>query len=350
MNMTMMLKHVKTVVLAVLLGLIFSGVAFAATYTLKLAHSNPERDYSHLHSPLVVFKNEVERRTGGNVTVTLYPNGTLGSQKAMLEQLQRGLIQGVSISEGGVVPFYPDLAVLSIPYLFRENDVAYEVLDGPFGQFLIEDMTKKTGLRPLAWGEDAGFRHFTSSKRPIKEPADLQGMKIRTMPVPAHIEMVKALGGIPTPVSWSELYTALQTTVADGQENPIGNIRVARLDEVQKHLVLDGHLYSVVAIFINNKWLQSLPAEYRQAIMMAGRIAAQSTRYLSRVNENIDLEYLKGKGMSVYAPTATEKDAFKQATQAPVIEFLKKSLNPEIVDRIMQETKAAEVKLGYVQK
>lgn len=330
-------------------GLCFGAVvsAPAAEYTMKLAHSNPEKDYSHLHSPLVVFKNEVERRTGGHVKVIIYPNGTLGTQKAMLEQLIRGVIQAVSISEGGVAPFYPDIAALSIPYLFKEPDIAYEVLDGPLGDWFKEDMAKKVGIRPLAWGEDGGFRHFTDSKRMIKNPADMRGMKIRTMPVPAHLEMVKALGASPTPVSWSELYTALQTAVADGQENPIANIRIARLDEVQKYLTLDGHLYSVVAIFVNEKWFQSLPPEYRQAILRSARIAAQVTRYLSRVNENIDLDYLRSKGMQVYAPTAEEKAQFQEATREPVLRVLKENVDSALVDRVLEETAKAEKKLGY---
>ncbi len=321
--------------------------AFAAQYELKIAHSNPEKQYSHLHAPLVVFKNEVERRTGGNVKVTIFPNGVLGTQKAMMEQLQRGIIQAVSISEGGIAPFYPNIGVLSIPYLFSEVDIAHEVLDGPFGQFLLNDMVKQTGIRPLAWGEDAGFRHFTNGERVVRTPEDLKGLKIRTMTIPAHIEMVKALGASPTPVAWSELYTALQTAVADGQENPIANIRSARLEEVQKFLTLDGHIYSIIAIFMNDKWLQSLPEEYRQAIMQAGKMTASVTRYISRVNESIDLEYLKSKGMQVYAPTFEEKELFRKITQPAVVKNLKETLDPALIQLLLDETKKAEEKLGY---
>jgi TRAP transporter solute receptor, dctP family len=323
------------------------GLSFAATYEMKLAHSNPERNYSHLHSPLVLFKDEVERRTKGDIKVTIYPNGTLGAQKALMEQLARGIIQSVSISEGGVAPFYPEIAALSIPYLFKEVDIAYEVLDGPLGDFFREDMAKKTGMRPLAWGEDAGFRHLTNSKRAIKTPADIKGMKIRTMPVAAHMEMVKALGGSPTPVSWSELYTALQTKVVDGEENPISNIRNARLEEVQKYLTLDGHLYSFVAIYVNERWFKSLPPDYQRILLTSGKLAAQSTRYLSRINESIDLAYLESKGMEVYAPTAEEKEAFRTAAQAPVIASLKQTLDPALIDKVLEETAKVEKKLGY---
>ena len=135
--------------------------------------------------------------------------------------------------------------------------------------------------------------------------------------------------------------------MADGQENPIANIRIARLDEVQKYLTLDGHLYSVVAIFVNEKWFQSLPSEYRQDILRSGRIAAQVTRYLSRVNESIDLAYLRSKGMQVYAPTAEEKARFQAATREPVLRVLKESVDPALVDRVLEETAKAEKKLGY---
>jgi C4-dicarboxylate-binding protein DctP len=346
----MKLKHLVCCASAVLFAVTACLVpqqAAAAKYELKLAHSNPEKDYSHLHSPLAVFKDEVERRTGGNVTVTLYPNGTLGTQKAMLEQAIRGVIQAVALSEGGIAPFYPEIAALSIPYLFQEVNIAYEVFDGPLGQSLMDGMAKKTGLRPLAWGEDAGFRHFTTSKKEIKTPEDLKGLKIRTMPIPAHLEMVKALGGSPTPVAWSELYTALQTGVVEGQENPICNIRIARLYEVQKYLTLDGHLYSFYSIFVNDKWLQDLPAEYRLAVVESGRIAAMLTRCLSRVNESIDLDFLKKNGMVVYVPTESEKAEFKKRAQEPVIKVLKETLDPALIDRVLMETAKAEKKLGY---
>lgn len=334
---------------AVAVGLTFgaAGIAAAQSFELKLAHSNPEVDHSHLHSPLVLFKTEVERRTGGDVVVTLFPNGTLGKQPALLQQLQQGVIQGVSMSEGGIAPFYPNIAAFSIPYLFSEVDIAYEVLDGEMGDFIKSDMTETTGVRPLAWGEDAGFRNFTSNSRPITKPSDLEGMKVRTMTVPAHMAMVEAMGGSPTAISWTELYTALQTGVAQAQENPVTNIRKARLYEVQENLTLDGHVYSFVSIFVNEAWFQTLPENYQRDILIAGRLAANATRSLSRVNENIDLKFLEEQGMNIYAPTFEEKQAFKDASQAAVIESLKETLGEDLINRVLMATATAEETLGY---
>ncbi len=340
-------KLERAAALALTLAAGMSGAAMAQTYEMKLAHSNPEIQHSHLHSPLVLFKKEVERRTGGDVAVTIFPNGTLGKQPALLQQLKQGVIQAVSMSEGGIAPFYPNIAAFSIPYLFSEVDIAYEVLDGEMGDFIKQDMVATAGVRPLAWGEDAGFRNFTSNSQMIKAPSDLEGMKVRTMTVPAHMAMVEAMGGSPTAISWPELYTALQTGVAEAQENPVTNIRKARLYEVQENLTLDGHVYSFVAIFVNEEWFQTLPESYQRDILLAGQLAADATRSLSRVNENIDLEYLKEQGMEIYAPTFEEKQAFKDASQAAVIDSLKETLGEELIDRVLQATANAEVKLGY---
>ncbi|WP_319405760.1 TRAP transporter substrate-binding protein DctP [uncultured Desulfosarcina sp.] len=319
----------------------------AAKYVLKIGHSNPEQPYSNVSAPWAVFAQEVEKRTGGDVQVKIYANGVLGNQKAMWEQASMGVIQATIMSAGNIAPYYPNIAAISIPYLFLHHDVAWEVFDGPVGDWLRKDMVEKTGMRPLAWCEDAGYRNFTNSKREVRTPADLKGLKIRTMPVPAHMKLVEVTGAKPTPIAWSELYSALQTKVVDGEENPISTIKLARLYEVQKYLTLDGHLYGAISIYLNDKWFQELPKEYQAAIIKAGEIAKVAARGICRINESIDLEFLKSKGMEVYAPTTEEKRMFQDATQKEVITYLKSQMDPKIIDMVLDETDKAERKLGY---
>ena len=143
---------------------------------------------------------------------------------------------------GAIAGYFKPAMVLDIPYLFSSAPVAWKVLDGKFGDELAAALLDKTGMRVLAYGE-TGFRNFTNSKRPIKSPEDLKGLKIRVMETPLYITLVKALGAAPTPIAWTETYTSLQQGVVDGQENPVSVIIQAKFAEVQKYLTLDGHTY-----------------------------------------------------------------------------------------------------------
>src|SRR5690606_15638957 len=145
--------------------------------------------------------------------VELYPYGSLGDAASNLEQMLTGTLQGGTPADGALAPFYADIQVFSIPYLFDSAITAYDVLDGEFGQKLSNDMAEKAGLRFIASYDNGGYRNFSNSKRVIKSAQDMQGMKIRTMSIPVHMEIVKALGGSPTPIAFLELYSALQTGV-----------------------------------------------------------------------------------------------------------------------------------------
>ncbi len=165
----------------------------------------------------------------------------------MLKQIQMGSIEAsMSMAEGHMAPYYKPIQILAIPYLFVSEDHAQYTLDmrSPFGSKFWDDFEKKTGVKVLTIWDNGGFRCFTNNKRPIKTPADMKGLKIRTMQIPAHMEMMKALGANPTPIAWTELYNALQMNVVDGQENSVPTISLGHINEVQKYLTLDRHVYS----------------------------------------------------------------------------------------------------------
>lgn len=342
-------KHAKIVSLVVTLVIIFSGIAFGkdAEYVMKIGIANPKRDFHHSWSPHLVLKNEIEVRSGGRIKVELYPGGQLGGIESMVNQVRQGVIQGCDPSEGHFAPVYPEIQVFSIPYLFAEREIAWKVMDGPFGQKMIEDMAQKTGLRALHWSENGGFRHYSNSKREIRSPKDMEGLKMRTMNIPLHMKIVSDLGGSPTPIAWAELYTSLQTGVVDGQENAIATFLVPKLEEVQKYIVLDGHVYSVNTVVINEKWYQSLPDDLKRVIQDAQRIALAVNRGLTVTNEVMGMEYLRSKGVVLYKPTKEEKQQFKELTQASAIQWLKEKIDPAWVDGILEATKQAEEELGY---
>ncbi len=200
-------------------------------------------------------------------------------------------------------------------------------------------MAKTAGLRVLAIYDNGGFRSFSNNRRPIRTAADMRGLKLRTMTIPVHMEMVKALGASPTPIAWLELYNALQTGVVDGQENSAATILGGSLQEVQKYYTLDEHLMGSAMIVTSEKWFRSLPADLQTAILEAGKIAEYAARGTSRANDSLALEAVQKAGVQIYYPNAAEKATFKAAAQQPVIDWMKKNINPATVDRILDSLK-----------
>jgi C4-dicarboxylate-binding protein DctP len=321
--------------------------AQGAEFTLKFGVGNPPRDFHHSWTPHVAFKDEVETRSGGRIAVELYPGSQLGGIESMVNQVRQGVIQATDPSEGHFATTYPPIQVFSIPYLFLTRDIAWHVLDGEFGQKMLADMAEQTGIRPLIWSENGGFRHYSNNVRAIKSPDDMAGLKIRTMNIPLHMEIVKNLGASPTPIAWAELYTSLQTGVVDGQENSIATFMVPKLEEVQDHTVLDGHVYSVNTVILNEAWYQSLPDDLKQVIDRAAEVSLTVNRGLTVSNELIGMDYLKEQGVEIYSPTLEEKRAFREATQEPAIAWLTEQIDPAWVDGMLDAVAAAEKSLGY---
>ena len=204
---------------------------------------------SHYGVAIDTFAREVEKRTNGRYKVQNFYSGALGAERESIEALQLGTLDLTMTSTGPVPNFVPEVAILDIPFLFRDYAHARAVLDGPIGQEMLGKFPPK-GMSALAWGEN-GFRHMTNSKRPVNAPDDLKGLKMRTMENPVHIQAYKAFGIIPTPMAFTEVFTALQQGTVDGQENPLSVITAAKFDQVQKYLTLTGHVYSPALILMN---------------------------------------------------------------------------------------------------
>jgi tripartite ATP-independent transporter DctP family solute receptor len=328
-------------------GNAWAGDSKSITFTL--GHFEPPDVQNTIEHPMaVVFKSIVEARTNGEIKVEIHPSNTLGNEREMLESTQMGVMQGCIIAEGTVPVFYPMIQVFSVPYLFATESVGWAVTDGPFGDELFDDMKKTTGLKVIATGRGA-FRNFTNSKRPITSPKDMEGLKIRTMQVPAHMTMVKSLGGAATPIAWAELYSALQTGVVDGQENPVGVIVSGRLAEVQKYLTLDGHVYSTSFFIINDQWLAGLSKQYQQVILDAGRAATVTGRGISRLQDAIGMETLQKAGMQITSLSPEALAEFRKLSQQPVIEWMKTNIkgSEPWIEKLLQETAKTEKALGF---
>ncbi|WP_028579159.1 DctP family TRAP transporter solute-binding subunit [Desulfogranum japonicum] len=305
----------------------FTCNALAAT-TIKLGHVDPaEWQTSKKGAAAVIFKNIVEGET--DIQVELFPAKALGDENSLVQQVQEGITH-MAIVSAAMSTVCKASDVLNIPYTFSSATVAWDVLDGPFGEELAEYCLQKTGLRTLAYGE-TGFRNFTNNAREIKSPADMKGLKFRVMPVPLYIEMVKALGGEPTPIAWSELPNALATGVVDGQENPVGVIYNNQLHKLQKYLILDGHVYGADFILINDEFFQSLADKEQNIIKRAARVAGVMGRAIQQFNTAEGVTKVAAEGMNVYSPTNEELDQFRALAQPAVKKWLAGELGDDAV-------------------
>jgi tripartite ATP-independent transporter DctP family solute receptor len=307
-------NRISLVLLAILFGIAtFTGTAFAAK-TIKLHHLNKDDPFDNPTGAMAtVFKSLVESGTNGSVTVQTFPSGQLGKDKDVVQQVKAGVIQAGIHSVGGFASVYPLIGVLDIPFAFPNISKTYEVFDGPFGEKLAADIEKKTSLHVLGFGDSGGFFHLTNSKRAIHSPKDMEGVKIRTMGLDTHKAIITAMGGQPAAISWSEVYTALQTGVADGQMNPIPIIAFAKFQEVQKYLTLSGHIFAPYVWTMNTDFWDSLSDSEKEVVAYAAESAIVAGRGMGRVIEASDrgLEAL-AKNMEVNTLTAEEKEEFRK--------------------------------------
>jgi TRAP-type transport system periplasmic protein len=284
---------------------------------------------SHYGVAIDTFAKEVEARTNGRYKVQTFYAGALGAERESVEGVQLGTLDLTMTSTGPMPNFVPEVAILDIPFLFRDYAHARAVLDGPIGQEMLQKFPPK-GMVALAWGEN-GFRHMTNSKRPVNVPDDLKGLKMRTMENPIHIQAYKQFGILPTPMAFTEVFTALQQGTVDGQENPLSVITAAKLDQVQKNLSLTGHVYSPAVILMNKAQWDKLSATDKQAFLDAAKEAVKANRARIDDDERKAVADLRSKGMAVVENV--DKAKF-QATLAPVYTDFAKRFGQDNIDKI----------------
>jgi tripartite ATP-independent transporter DctP family solute receptor len=307
--------------------------------TIRYAHFQPGTLDQPKQAAAEAFKSYVESKTNGSVKVELYPAGQLGNEETLLEGLKLGSIQMGVIHDGPVTSMYKPLSVFNLPYLFQSQGEAWTVYDSDFTKKLGDDMVKKNQIRLLALA-DNGVRHFTNNKKPIKSPQDLSGMKMRVQPGELYTQLVKETGANPSSIPWNELPTALQQNVVDGQENGVTNILAASLYQSQKHVTLDGHIYSFHAYLISEKFYSTLSDNQKKVVNEGVELAKWIHRSMT-ANQDMNAEsILREKGMTVTKLTDTEKEAFSKVVQPPIIEWMKKEIGNEWVNGILNEVNA----------
>jgi len=343
------LKKLTATAAAALVASSFAGATQAAEVTIRVGHLNPADPFeSHSGAMTAIFKSLVESASGGAIEVKLFPNGQLGKDNEVIQQVRDGIVESTISSAGGIAQHYPLVGVFDIPFAFPNIAVASRVIDqrSAFGKKFTGGLEAKTGLKVLGMIDSGGFFAFSNSQRPIKTVDDMKGLKIRTMTLPTHKAMVDSLGGQATPLPWAEVYTSLQTGVAHGQMNPIPIIAFAKFDEVQKYLSITNHVITPYIWTMNNAFYDGLSAEHRTIVDWASEVATEAGRGVSRVIEASERGLPKlAKKMEVNVVSAAEQKKFAAAAQPAVRQLIEEKLGAEGVDMLnamMAAIKAAQ--------
>ena len=324
----------------------------SSTVTLRLAYDDPTLWPKQAnvpdpeHAQALLFKDYVESQTGGAVKIDLYGAGQLGTYRETLEMVQQGSMD-INIGTGSLGSFFDPFQIFTIPYLFSSDDIAVGYFEGSeWWADLMDQMEDETGMKYLGMGQN-GWRNFTNNVREIRKPEDLQGIKFRVMQSPVYVKMIESMGGSAVPIAWNELYTALQTGVVDGEENPISSISLGKLQEVQKYLTMDGHVWSENVMVMNAAKFDDMPIGVQQILVQGGMLAARANNVAERMVSNIVKFEEVAKQMQVYFPTAGEKAEFRKVSQPAVIEYLKGELGEDMVDGFLKSVQEMEAELGW---
>lgn len=311
-------------IFAASLTIAFASTALAET-VIRAGHGAQTGHPTHL--ALVHLAELVAERSGGNVRIEVYPDRQLGEEREMVEGLQLGTVDMTLVSTGPLGSFVPAINILDLPFLFENSAHAYTVFDGEVGSELLGRFESADIVGLGIW--ENGWRHLTS-KKPIEVPADLAGLKLRTMQNQVHMSAFEALGASPIPMAWGEVFTSLSQGVIDAQENPITIIYTNSLWEVQDYVTLTGHVYGPhLALFSKPIW-DGLPEEARTLIREVMPEVTAYQREQSKRLEAEQIELLKQEGMQV---VEIDTAPFREAAQA-VYEAFADSFEADMLERI----------------
>jgi tripartite ATP-independent transporter DctP family solute receptor len=313
-------------------ALIASGLPVRAQSPIKLrlAHSGQEAETQHLAA--LEFSKLAKERSNGQLQIQVYGASALGNDNTAVAGTRGGTIDFVLSGNPYFTGIVPRLNVLDLPYIFASSEHAYKVLDGSIGRGLLDEM-EAHNMKGLAFLE-VGFRNLTNSRRAVKTPDDVKGLKLRTTPNPAHIKAFQLLGANPAPMPIAEVYTALENKAIDGQENPATIVRNAKFYEVQKYMSMTRHAYTAEPLVMNKERFASLPAPLQQALLDAAKGAATFHRELNRKSEAADIAYLRANGMQV--EEKIDAEPFRKLVAEPVKQLFAEKNGVQLVEAVQK--------------
>ncbi|WP_394971097.1 TRAP transporter substrate-binding protein [uncultured Croceitalea sp.] len=332
MQKTLNLKYVKTLVILLTALVLSNCTSQQKSRTLKIAHG---LDSNHpVHKAMEKMGEDLDSLSDGKLLVKIYPSQQLGSERECLELLQLGSLDMTKVSVGVLENFAPKMKVLGLPYLFRNKEHTFKVLDGPIGKQLLNEGEKYL-LKGLCY-YDAGNRSFYTKTRPIRKPEDLEGLKIRVMESATAIDMVKRFGGSPTPISSGELYTALQQGVVDGAENNPPTFYLSKQYEVCKYFSLDEHTVIPDVLVAGKHLWDKLTKEEQEWLDKAIKNSVTYQRKLWAASEEEALEAVSKAGVEIIH---LEKDRFSKKVTEMYTSYKK---DDEEIYKLIQKIKAVK--------
>jgi len=327
------------ITLSAILGIAFSGMAHAQEPILiKFSHVaaiDTPKGQAAEH-----FKQQLEKRTKGRVKVEIFANSTLYKDKEELEALQMGSVQMLAPVAGKFGPAgVKEFEVFDLPYIFPNEEALHRVTRGPIGVSLLKKLEPRGMVGLSYW--DAGFRVLSSNK-PIRTPEEARGQKIRINSSKVNQAIIKAIGGLPQTMAFSEVYQALQTGVVDGADGNLSNLYTQKQYEVQKNITLTRHTYSGYVVVMNKAFWEKLPADVKTDVTAAMKDASDFNDKVAEEDENKSLNAIKASGKStIHTLTADEKARWVKALM-PVQDELAPRIGKELIDAIRKETGQAK--------
>ena len=325
------MKRTLTLALALALVLGFVSTVWAADRKMTLKFSNVASVSAKEAGEL--FKEILERETNGSIIVNLFPDDMLGDNRVVFESTIFGDIDISAVATSPISRLIPDLYLFDGPFVFLNVDDAYAAMDGP-GEAMLKVMESK-GLKGIGFWEN-GFRNLTNNKVAARVPADVKNMKIRTMENDVHLAAWRAFGANPTPMAYTELFTALQQGTVDGQENPLGLIDSSRFYEVQKFVSLTQHVYTPYVVCMNLDKYNSMSDAQRAALAKAFKEATAFQRKRSQDLEKEIMVSLEKYGTILTQLTPEEKAAWQKVVEdAKIFDLVKSKMdNPHLLDEM----------------
>ncbi|MCZ8259059.1 MAG: TRAP transporter substrate-binding protein [Beijerinckiaceae bacterium] len=304
--------------------------ASAQATVMRFGHPHPTSD--SWQTAALQFAEKVKARSGGRLEIQVFPNGSLGSDPQMISAVRGGTLDITLTGNPFFTGMAPKLNVLDLPFLFSSRAHVAKVLDGAIGDGLRKDL-EGSNLKALATWE-VGWRNLTNSRRPIANANDIKGLKIRTTPNPAHVLAFKLLGAVPTPMPFTELFTALETKTVDGQENPVTLILNAKFFEVQKHLSLTRHAFTSAPLVMNKAKFDALAPDLQKVLTETGIELAAAQRKMNEDAEGSSLEALKKAGMQ--AVENPDRDSFSKIVTEEVRKEFVGKFGSDVLDAIVK--------------
>lgn len=317
-------------------GMLF-GSTVQAVERLRVAGNFPAEH--SVSRAMELFKERVEEKSNGEIRVDLFPAMQLGGATENVDQVRSGTIFAVFTSIAYFTRTVPEYEAVSLPFLFDSRDQAFKVMDGKVGEIFDAKMGE-LGFVNLGYGE-LGFRHVTNNLRPITSVEDFRGMRIRLQPNEVHLQTFRALGANPISMDVSELYSALQQGVLDGQENPYNIIASRRFNEVQKHLSDSGHFYDFINAVANKRLYERLSDAHRAIVDEAMTEAMEWQRKTAAEEEMDWRNKLIDSGM-IFTPISVETRAALREVTSSVVETLKQRVDPAVIELVLEGAKAGQ--------